>query len=169
MALIDGDCIGGGCGLAIACDLRLASPRARLGITPARLGLIYSLHDTRLLVDLVGPARAKHMLYTGALLDAAQALAIGLVDSVDEDLAEAGARMTEAILAAAPGSQRATKAIVRRILDGQADDDAETVAMFDAAFEGREFAEGVAAFRERRSPDFAAPAAPAGRAEPAAG
>ncbi|MFN3590597.1 MAG: enoyl-CoA hydratase/isomerase family protein [Thermaurantiacus sp.] len=154
LALIDGDCVGGGCGLAIACDMRIASPRARLGITPARLGLVYSLHDTRLLVDLVGPARAKRMLYTGVLLPAAEAHAIGLVDAVAEDLAAAADAAIAELLAAAPSSQRATKAIVRRILDGQGDDDPATAAMFDAAFEGADFREGVTAFREKRPPRF---------------
>lgn len=77
IAAIDGDCVGGGCGLAIACDLRIAAPAARLGITPAKLGIVYSLFDTKLLVDLVGPARAKRILFTGALHDADTALAIG--------------------------------------------------------------------------------------------
>ena len=59
LALVDGDSVGGGCGIALACDLRFASPRARFGVTPAKLGLTYPLHDTRLLVDLVGPARGE--------------------------------------------------------------------------------------------------------------
>ena len=58
IAFIDGDCVGGGCGLAMACDIRVATPRARFGITPAKLGLVYPLHDTKLLVDLVGPGQA---------------------------------------------------------------------------------------------------------------
>ena len=65
IAAIEGDCVGGGCGLAIACDLRIATHAARLGITPAKLGIVYSLFDTKLLIDLVGPARAKRILFTG--------------------------------------------------------------------------------------------------------
>jgi len=73
IAVIDGDCVGGGCGLALACDFRIAGVKARFGITPAKLGLVYPLHDTKLLVDLVGPANAKRLLYTGALIPAEQA------------------------------------------------------------------------------------------------
>src|SRR5690606_830378 len=80
IALVDGDCVGGGCGLALACDMRVASPRSRFGITPAKLGLVYSLHDTKLLVDLVGPAQAKRILYTAELLGAGEAVRIGLVE-----------------------------------------------------------------------------------------
>lgn len=156
VSVIDGDCVGGGCGLAIACDLRVVSPRARLGITPAKLGLVYSLHDTRLLVDLIGPARAKRMLFTGQLIDAATALAIGLVDEVADDPAAAESALLDAILAAAPSSQRGIKAMVRRILDGQTDDDAATARAFDAAFQGADFAEGVGAFLARRPARFGA-------------
>ncbi|BBD97441.1 enoyl-CoA hydratase [Sphingobium amiense] len=154
IAAIDGDCVGGGCGLAIACDLRIAAPAARLGITPAKLGIVYSLFDTKLLVDLVGPARAKRILFTGTLHDADQALAIGLVDEIAPDPLAAADTLARTIAANAQHSVRASKAIVRRILDGQADDDATTLALFRDAFTLPDFAEGVAAFREKRRPDF---------------
>lgn len=154
IAAIDGDCVGGGCGLAIACDLRIAAPGARLGITPAKLGIVYSLFDTKLLVDLVGPARARRILYTGALHRADEALAIGLIDEVAPDPLAAADALARTIAANAQHSVRAAKAIVRRILDGQADDDATTLALFRDAFTLPDFAEGVAAFRDKRRPDF---------------
>lgn len=154
IAAIDGDCVGGGCGLAIACDLRIASPAARLGITPAKLGIVYSLFDTKLLVDLVGPARAKRILFTGALHDAEQALAMGLIDEIAADPLAAAQALARTIAANAQHSLRSSKAIIRRILDGQADDDATTLALFRDAFTLPEFAEGVAAFRGKRRPDF---------------
>lgn len=150
IAFIEGDCVGGGCGLAIACDLRIATSAARFGITPAKLGLVYSLHDTKLLVDLVGPSQAKRILFTGALIDAGEALRIGLVDLVDAD----PLALAETIAANSLHSTVQSKAIVRRILDGQADDDAATAALFAEAFTKPDFAEGVSAFLAKRAPDF---------------
>lgn len=154
IAAIDGDCVGGGCGLAIACDLRIAAPTARLGITPAKLGIVYSLFDTKLLVDLVGPARAKRILFTGALHDADTALTIGLIDQIAADPLAAADALAHTIAANAQHSVRSSKAIIRRILDGQADDDEGTLALFRDAFTLPDFAEGVAAFRAKRKPDF---------------
>ena len=150
LAFIEGDCIGGGCGLALACDLRIATGAARFGITPAKLGLVYPLHDVKLLVDLVGPGKAKRILYTGSLLSAEEALRIGLV----EQLADTPDAMIADILAASPHSIRESKGFIRRVLDGQVADDADTLAAFAAAFEGADFCEGTAAFVEKRKPVF---------------
>jgi enoyl-CoA hydratase/carnithine racemase len=154
IAMIGGACVGGGCGLAIACDLRVAGRQARFGITPARLGLVYSLHDTKLLVDLVGPAQAKRILFTGTLIDAGEAARIGLVDILADDPAAAALELAEAIAAASPHSVRASKKMIRRILDGQAEDDPDTIAQFNAAFDGEDYREGVAAFLAKRAPAF---------------
>lgn len=154
IAAIDGDCVGGGCGLAIACDLRIVSPRARMGITPAKLGIVYSLFDTKLLVDLVGPARAKRILFTGALHDAAQALAIGLADEVADDPVAAALAIAQTIAGNAQHSVRSAKAIIRRILNGQADDDDATLALFRDAFTLPDCIEGLQAFGEKRPPRF---------------
>ena len=95
IAQIGGSCIGGGCGLAVACDLRFAASDARFGITPAKLGLAYSLGDVRRLVNLIGPARAKDLLFSARLIDADEALRLGLIDRVvpPDELAQAGSRL----------------------------------------------------------------------------
>lgn len=150
IAFIDGDCVGGGCGLALAADIRVATPRARLGITPAKLGLVYPLHDTKLLVDLVGPGQAKRMLFTGKLLDAHEALRIGLID----EIGESPGHLEDAIVANSLHSTTGVKRFVRRILDGQVDDDIDTLAQFADAFTGPDFREGTTAFIEKRKPEF---------------
>ncbi len=150
VAFIDGECVGAGCGLAMACDLRIATVRARFGMTPAKLGLVYPFHDTKLLVDLVGPGQAKRILLTGELIDAAEALRIGLIDMI----ADTPEDVITAIMANAPSSLMQTKAMIRRILDGQVAEDETTMAMFADAFDGADFKEGVAAFLEKRTPDF---------------
>jgi enoyl-CoA hydratase/carnithine racemase len=154
IALVEGVCVGGGCGLAIACDLRVAAPGARFAITPARLGLVYSLHDTKLLVDLVGPSQAKRILFTGELIGAPEAARIGLVDFLADDAPGEARRLAEAIANASPHSAAASKKIIRRILEGQAGDDEDTRAQFEQAFSGEDFAEGVSAFLEKRAPKF---------------
>ncbi|OYZ18813.1 MAG: hypothetical protein B7Y31_15160, partial [Novosphingobium sp. 16-62-11] len=102
------------CGIALACDMRVAGPGARFGITPAKLGLVYPLHDVKLLVDLVGPGQARRMLYTGMLLGADEAKAVGLV----EELAMSEDALVAQVLAASPFSTQALKGFVRHVLDG---------------------------------------------------
>jgi enoyl-CoA hydratase/carnithine racemase len=150
VAMIEGDCVGGGCGIALACDMRVAGSKARLGITPAKLGLVYPLHDVKLLVDLVGPGQARRMLYTGMLLGAEEAKAVGLV----EELADSEEALVAQLLAASPFSTQAIKRFVRNVLDGQVADDAESLRGFAAAFEGADFREGTTAFVEKRKPVF---------------
>ena len=136
----------------MACDLRIATTsKARFGITPAKLGLVYPLHDVKLLVDLVGAGQAKRMLYAGKLIGAEEALQIGLI----EELTERPEDLIEELLAARLHSIRETKKFVRRVLDGQCDD-ADTLRIFGEAFTGADFNEGTAAFVEKRKPDFAA-------------
>lgn len=82
LAAVRGHCVGGGCQLAVACDLRFAAEGATFGVTPARLGIVYPASSTRRLVRLTGPATAKHLLFSAELIDHGRALRTGLVDEV---------------------------------------------------------------------------------------
>ena len=154
IAAIHGHCYGGGCALAIACDLRFAASDARFAITPAKLGIVYPLRATKRLVDLVGPSRAKFILMSGVDLDAARAAEIGLVDEVHEDVDQAVAELTATLAARSGVTQRAVKLTVARILDGASADDDTLAALREAALASPDYAEGVRAFLERRPPKF---------------
>lgn len=152
IAFVDGEAVGAGCAVAMACDVRVATPAARLGVTPAKLGLVYPLADLARLVDLVGPGQARRLLFSAQLVDAAEARAIGLVETV----ADTPDALVAAMAAASRHSTRALKALVRRALAGQRAEDDQTGAEFLAAFVGADFAEGAAAFAARRAPQFRA-------------
>ena len=154
IAFVEGDCVGGGCGLALACDLRFAAPDARFGITPAKLGLAYSLEDTKRLVDAVGPGAAKDILFSGRIVEAEEAAAMGLVDRMEDDPLAAARAYAETLAANAPGTLRTVKDFVRRIRNGQARDDAETRAAVLGALSSADFREGYDAFLAKRRPDF---------------
>ncbi len=155
IAAIDGDCVGGGCALAIDCDLRLATPRARFGITPAKLGLVYPPASLRRAVALLGAAVTKQMIFTGELYDAAWAARVGLVDEVTDDLDAALERWCATLRQRSLLSQSATKQMIDQIVrTGDVPDDIADHWQRLAQTSG-EAAEGSAAFAERRPPAFA--------------
>src|SRR3954469_3789672 len=156
IAYIEGDCIGGGCAMAIDCDLRIATTTARLGITPAKLGVVYPSASVERVTHLLGPARTKRLLFTGDLISADEALRMGLVDEVVEGvdgehrLAELTAVLAERSLL----TQAATKAMVAEVMaHGQV---SATIRDHWAAIGAAapDLAEGIAAFRERRPARF---------------
>lgn len=155
IAAIRGVCVGGGCQLAGACDLRLAERGTRFGVTPAKLGIVYPASSTRRLVSLVGPATAKYLLFSAELIDDERALRSGLVDEL-LPAGELDARV--AALAATLASrsrltQAAAKEFTAMAVGGTADPERlEHWAREAARSEDR--AEGVAAFLERRAPRF---------------
>lgn len=156
IAAIRGLCIGGGCGLALSCDIRFAAADARLGITPAKLGLVYSVPDTRRLVAVVGPSRARDMLFTGRLLDADEAARAGLVDFVVpvDDFDARLAAYTADICANSQYSVRGIKEIVRLVEGGAQDDTPHSLSLLAGAFSGEDYCEGTAAFLEKRRATF---------------
>ncbi|HVK21309.1 MAG TPA: enoyl-CoA hydratase-related protein [Actinokineospora sp.] len=156
IAAINGFCIGGGCEIALACDLRVAADDAKFGITPAKLGIVYMLPSTKQLVDAVGPAWAKQILFTADIIDAATALRIGLVNEL-HPAADVVKRATELAHTMAGRSQvtiRGAKQIIGRITAGHFDEDDAVHALYADSAESADYAEGVRAFLDKRSPKF---------------
>jgi enoyl-CoA hydratase/carnithine racemase len=158
VAMIRGNCIGGGCQISVACDFRFASAGARLGITPAKLGIVYDFPSTRQLVSLIGPAHARYLLLSAELVDATRAREIGLVDDVfpDGGLDARVKSFVDILTRRSQASVRGINAIIGKILAGHTEADSEVDAIRSAAIHGPDYAEGVAAFLERRPPGFTA-------------
>lgn len=154
IAMIEGACVGGGCGLALACDLRLAAETAVFAITPARLGIAYGVADTWALMEKVGPARARDILFSARSLPAAEALAIGLIDRAlpADGLAPETLAYAETLAALSPASLRVTKATLNAL--SAPPDRPDLTRAIDALFSGPDFAEGRRAFLARRRPEF---------------
>ncbi|PWW21003.1 enoyl-CoA hydratase/carnithine racemase [Geodermatophilus normandii] len=155
IAMIRGHCIGGGVELATCCDLRFTDPTGVFGVTPAKVGIVYTPTSTRQLVDLVGPATTRYLLYSGELLDADTALRTGLVDRLlpAGDLTGEVRRFAEVLAGRSALTQRAAKEVTAALATGG---DAEEVAgrWYRETIASGELAEGVAAFTERRAPRF---------------
>jgi enoyl-CoA hydratase/carnithine racemase len=163
VAKISGHCFGGGNQIAVACDLRVADSTASFGVPPARLGVIYPVGSTRALVELVGPAAAKRLIFTAQPIDAAQALRIGLVEQVVEPdrLDAAVAELVAAILPLAPMTQFAGKELINLIADG-GDADAAFLRWAARWKSHPDGVEGPQAFLARRAPVFSWQPEPSG-------
>jgi enoyl-CoA hydratase len=157
IAQVHGVAAGGGCAIALACDLRVCTPAARFGVPIARtLGNCLSAANLARLVDLVGPARAKDLMFTGRLLDVTEAASLGLVTRVaDVDAIDGVVRdLATTIASNAPLTIRATKETVRRITVRRRLDAADADDLIAACYASQDFHEGVAAFLEKRHPRF---------------
>jgi enoyl-CoA hydratase/carnithine racemase len=155
VAALGGHAFGGGLELALACDLRVVAAGARLGMPPARLGVVYSDTGLRRFVDAIGAARTRELFLTARPVGAEVALGWGLVNEVvaPEAVAGRGVELAGEIAALSPLSVRGNKRVLRA-LDPPLDPAvaAELRALRDAAFRSQDFAEGVRAFSEKRAP-----------------
>lgn len=157
IAMINGYAIGGGCELAVACDLRVAADSAQIGITSAKIGICNSFENIKRLVDLVGPSRAKDLLFTGRLLSAQEALSAGLVDYVvpHGEIESFTNELTKRIVQNAPlsiqGAKKTIRMLSRNLNLNQIEDE---FYISKKCFLSEDFKEGVRAFLEKRKPQF---------------
>jgi enoyl-CoA hydratase/carnithine racemase len=157
VAAITGYALGGGCELALACDWRIVAEDAKLGQPEIKLGIIPGAGGTQRLARLVGPARAKDLIMTGRMIDAAEALRIGLADQVvpTAEVYDAAVAYVKPFLTGPAQALRAAKAAV----DGGLDMDLNSALawesqLFAALFATDDRREGMAAFVEKRKPGF---------------
>ena len=157
VAMIRGYCLGGGLGLALNADIRIASEDSRFGIPAARLSIGYPYKGLKKLIDLVGPSRTKEILFTAHRYSAAEAYEMGLINRVVpvEALEGAVRDMAAGIVQNAPLTIRATKQIVAEAIKDPADRDlARCEALVRACMESEDYVEGRRAFMEKRKPAF---------------
>jgi enoyl-CoA hydratase/carnithine racemase len=156
IAVLQGNAVGGGLGLALACDLRFCAADAYLAITPAKLGLVYGHAETARLVELVGPSRAKDLLFTGRQIETDEALAIGLVDRrIETALQETVLGYARGVAELSQVSVRGGKRAVDFIAANLRMETPAFRALVESAALGADFAEGRAAFAEKRTARFA--------------
>lgn len=157
IAQVQGAATGGGCAIALACDLRVCTPDARFGVPIARtLGNCLSAANYARMIDLLGPARTKDLLLTGRLMDAAEAAAAGIVARVVDPagIDTAVQDLAASIAGNAPLTIRATKEAIRRIQAGRRPDAGAIDDLIEACYLSADFREGVAAFLAKRPPRF---------------
>ncbi len=158
ISMINGFAVGGGCELAIATDLRIASEDSRFGIPVARLGISVGHQEMQGLVNLVGKGNAMYILLSGRLLDAQEALRIGLVNQVlpREELEDYTYRLAKEIANLAPLSHKVNKQTMSQVLakPSLADLTPEESVLPLTQFDTQDYQEGYRAFLEKRRPSF---------------
>jgi enoyl-CoA hydratase len=157
IAMIHGFCMGGGVGIAIAADLRVAADDAVFAVPAARLGLGYPPRGLVTLLSLVGPARAKELFFTARRFRAAEALAMGLVNEVvpKAELEQRAFALAEGIAQNAPLTLRAVKQTLSALTNARgALDDPAIEAAVQRCFDSTDYQEGIRAFLEKRPPEF---------------
>jgi enoyl-CoA hydratase/carnithine racemase len=159
LAAINVHALGGGLELALTCDLRVAARGTKLGMPPAKLGLIYSHTGLQKFIDAVGPARTRELFFTGRNLDADRAEQIGLVHEVVEPdaLDDTTVALAAEIAGNAPVSLKGNKEIIGKLVDFgrlSEEDERAAIALRLSSFATHDFREGVRAFGEKRKPGW---------------
>ena len=158
VAALNGHAIGGGLELALTADIRIATTGIKLGMPPAKLGLIYSHTGLKKFIDIIGVAHTNELFFTGRNIDAERAAAIGLVNHVVDDAEEAALSLAAEIAANAPISLKGNKRIIRtlREVPQKLPDDLERelIELRESCFYTEDFREGVRAFGEKRAPEW---------------
>jgi enoyl-CoA hydratase len=157
IARIRGFCMGGGLAIAMATDLRIGTPDSQFGIPAARLSIAYAPDSVKRLIDLVGPAHARMILYTARRIDGHEAERIGLINQCvpAEQLDEAVMSIARTISENAPLSVRASKMTINEMIKDESQRDMESLrVMSERCFNSADFTEGRTAFMEKRPPRF---------------
>ncbi|MFJ5769673.1 enoyl-CoA hydratase/isomerase family protein [Psychrobacillus sp. NPDC093180] len=156
IALIKTLAIGGGLELANSCDFRFATSGSKLGITAANIGIIYNLTSTKRLVNLVGPSKAKELLYTAKLIGAEEGKEIGLIDYVYEmdEIEEKCLAFAGQIIRKSSVANNGIKQVIQSIIDGEIAETKEIEQLILDSFSSADYKEGIAAFIEKRKPNF---------------
>lgn len=157
IAAVNGFALGGGCELALACDIRIASENAKFGFPEVKLGLMPGYGGTQLLPRLIGVGGAKYVIFTGEMLTAAEAFQFGLVEKVcpPDRLMEEANTLARKIAANGPFAVRACKRAINRGVGIPLDAALKLeLEEYDKAAHSKDAEEGIAAFLEKRTPTF---------------
>jgi len=155
IAAVQGVAAGGGCAIALCCDLRVATPDAAFGVPIARtLGNCLSADTCNRMISLLGPARFKEIMFTGRFVPAAEAHALGLVNRIVDaaEIDRAVGELAAAVAANAPLTIRAVKELTRRLIARQRLAPGEDRDVIEMCYTSNDFKEGVAAFLSKRQP-----------------
>jgi len=158
LAVLPGHTIGGGLELALACDMRVALAGIKLGMPPAKLGLVYSHTGLRRFLDAVGAARTRELFLLGRYIDAPTALSWGLVNRVvpEEELERTGLDIAAELAGNAPLSQTGNKRVIAALLSAEGelprDVEEELIELRRASFASEDMREGMRAFADKRAP-----------------
>jgi enoyl-CoA hydratase/carnithine racemase len=158
LAVLPGHTIGGGLELALACDLRVAKDTIKLGMPPAKLGLVYSHTGLRRFIDAIGAARTRELFLLGSYIDAPTALAWGLINRVtpESELERLSLEIAGELAGNAPLSQVGNKRVIEALLHAEAelpkDVEEELIELRRASFASKDMREGMKAFAEKRPP-----------------